>query len=45
MDNTEPRSRVQYIYDFSALDRVPEHPTSLAVTARKLLSGPTLETG
>jgi quercetin dioxygenase-like cupin family protein len=45
MDDTEPRSRVQYIYDFSALDRVPDHPTSLAVTARKLLSGPTLETG
>jgi quercetin dioxygenase-like cupin family protein len=36
---------VQYIYDFSALDRVPEGPTSLAVTARKLLSGPSLETG
>jgi quercetin dioxygenase-like cupin family protein len=37
--------RVQYVYDFSALDRVPEGVTSLKVTAKRLLSGPTLQTG
>ena len=36
---------MQYVYDFARLDRVPEGPTSLKVTARKLLSGPSLETG
>jgi len=36
---------VQHIYDFARLDRVPPGATSLEVTARRLLSGPTLETG
>ena len=37
--------QVQHVYDFATLDRVPEGPTSLEVTARKLLSGPSLQTG
>jgi quercetin dioxygenase-like cupin family protein len=35
---------VQYVYDFAALDRVPEGPTSAGVAPRRLLSGDTLET-
>src|SRR4051812_38324665 len=45
-DIDAPRPQpVQYVYDFATLDRVPERPTSLEVTARKLLSGPSLEKG
>lgn len=36
--------RTRYVYDFSLLDRVPEGPTSAQVTARKLVSGATLQT-
>ena len=36
---------MQYVYDFARLDRVPEGETSLKVAARRLLSGPSLETG
>jgi quercetin dioxygenase-like cupin family protein len=36
---------LQYVYDFSTLDRVPEGPTSAQVAARRVLSGPTLATG
>jgi quercetin dioxygenase-like cupin family protein len=39
------KPRVQYVYDFATLDRVPEGPTSAKITARRLLSGPTLKTG
>jgi quercetin dioxygenase-like cupin family protein len=38
-------NRVQYVYDFATLERVPEGPTSAKVAAKKLLSGPTLQTG
>ncbi|MCC7485490.1 MAG: cupin domain-containing protein [Burkholderiales bacterium] len=38
-------ARMQYVYDFAALDAVPAGPTSAKVTARRLLSGPTLATG
>lgn len=38
-------TRVQYVYDFATLDTVPEGATSAKVTARRLLSGPTLATG
>lgn len=37
--------QTQHVYDFAALDRVPEGPTSARVAAKRLLSGPTLETG
>lgn len=36
---------MQYVYDFAALERVPEGPTSARVAAKRLLSGPTLQTG
>lgn len=36
---------VQYVYDFAALDKVPDRPTSAKVAAKRLLSGPTLQTG
>lgn len=45
MDDSETSSGVQHTYDFARLDRVPEGTTSLEVTARRLLSGPNLETG
>jgi quercetin dioxygenase-like cupin family protein len=45
MSSVAEQSRVQYVYDFATLDRVPEGPTSLQVTARRLLSGPSLTTG
>ncbi|HEX2829879.1 MAG TPA: cupin domain-containing protein [Burkholderiales bacterium] len=41
--DVEPQ--VQHVYDFARLDRVPEGQTSLEVTAKRLLSGATLETG
>ena len=40
-----PKIRIQHVYDFAALDRVPDGATSARVAARKLLSGPSLETG
>ncbi len=39
------KPRVQYVYDFAALDNIPEGPTSAQVAARRLLSGPSLKTG
>jgi mannose-6-phosphate isomerase-like protein (cupin superfamily) len=45
MSQSAQKTRLQYVYDFAALDRVPEGPTSAKVTARRLLSGPTLQTG
>ncbi len=36
---------VQHVYDFAALDKVPDGPTSAKVAAKRLLSGPTLQTG
>src|SRR5688500_9809112 len=36
---------MQYVYDFAKLDRAPEGETSLKVAARRLLSGPSLQTG
>jgi len=39
------RAKRQYVYDFAALDNIPEGPTSAQVAARRLLSGPTLKTG
>src|SRR3954469_16764001 len=41
----EHEPQVQHVYDFVRLDRVPVGATSLEVTARRLLSGDTLETG
>jgi quercetin dioxygenase-like cupin family protein len=35
---------MQYIYGYFDLDTVPEGPTSARVAARKIMSGPTLET-
>lgn len=40
-----PQTRIQYAYDFAALDRVPDGPTSVKVAAKRLLSGPSLATG
>jgi quercetin dioxygenase-like cupin family protein len=45
MEEAQPPRPVQHVYNFSALERVPDRPTSLAITAKKLLSGPSLETG
>jgi len=45
MSAVAPQSRIQFVYDFAALDRVPEGPTSLKVAAKRLLSGPSLKTG
>ena len=45
MDESTARTTQQHVYDFATLDRVPESPTSVGVTARKLLSGPSLQTG
>lgn len=39
------RLTMQYVYDFDALTAVPAGPTSLKVTARRLLSGPDIRTG
>ena len=45
MSTLAQQTGVQYVYDFATLDRVPEGPTSAKVTAKQLLSGPTLMTG
>ena len=37
--------RVQHVYDFAPLDRVPDGPTSATVSAKRLLSSETLQTG
>jgi quercetin dioxygenase-like cupin family protein len=37
-------ARMQHVYDFATLDRVPSGPTSARVAPRRLLSGDTLET-
>ena len=42
--STVVHPRVQYVYDFARLDRVPDAPTSAKVTPRRYLSGDTLET-
>jgi quercetin dioxygenase-like cupin family protein len=42
---SEVMQRVQHVYEFAKLDRMPEGPTSAKVTPRKLLSGPTLDKG
>lgn len=39
------KPRVQYVYDFATLDRIPDGPTSAKVAARRLLSGLTLMSG
>ncbi len=36
---------VQHVYDFDRLGEVPANPTSLEVTARRLLSGPDITSG
>ena len=38
-------AQVQHVYDFALLERTPEGATSLKVTARRLLSGPSLDSG
>ena len=45
MGHSAQKARTQYVYDFATLDRVPDGPTSAQVTGRKLLSGPTIQTG
>ena len=45
IDESEALPRMQHVYDFATLDEVPPTPTSLQVTARRLLSGPSLQTG
>jgi quercetin dioxygenase-like cupin family protein len=45
MTQLDSATRIQYVYDFATLDEVPEGPTSARVAARRLLSGPTLQTG
>ena len=35
---------MQYIYGYNELNTVPDNPTSARVQARRILSGPTLET-
>jgi len=45
MTTLAQKTRIQYVYDFTALDRVPESQTSAKVAAKRLLSGPTLQTG
>lgn len=44
MTTLTKESRVQHVYDFPTLDRVPDGPTSAHVTARRLVSGATLAT-
>ena len=45
MGHSAQKARTQYVYDFAALDRAPDGATSAKVTARRLLSGATLQTG
>ena len=39
MNDAPAEPHVQYVYDFDRLERVPQGPTSLKVTARKPLAG------
>lgn len=45
MTSVAQQIRLQYVYDFAALGEVPAGPTSAKVAAKRLLSGPTLQTG
>ena len=45
MSTTNTQTHVQHVYDFAVLDRAPDVATSLTVTARRLLSGPNLQSG
>jgi quercetin dioxygenase-like cupin family protein len=45
MSELNSLNRVRHVYDFATLDRVPDGPTSATVAAKRLLSGPTLQTG
>lgn len=45
MTSLAQKLRTQYVYDFATLDRVPDGPTSATVAAKRLLSGPSLNTG
>ncbi len=45
MTTLAQKTRIQYVYDFATLERVPEGPTSAQVDAKRLLSGLTLQTG
>lgn len=45
MTTLDQETRIQYVYDFTTLDRIPKGPTSAKVASKKLLSGPTLQTG
>jgi quercetin dioxygenase-like cupin family protein len=44
MSSVMDKPAIQYVYDLGRLDRVPDGPTSVTVTPRRLLSGATLET-
>jgi quercetin dioxygenase-like cupin family protein len=44
MEDTPEEALQQHVYEFAKLDRVPEGAKSLGITAKKLLSGATLET-
>ena len=45
MSSLSDHPAIRYVYDFAQLDSVPAGPTSARVTAKRLLSGPTLATG
>jgi len=45
MSSVKAQARTQHVYDFATLDKVPEGLTSLKVAARRLLSGPDLQSG
>ena len=41
----QEKAKVQYVYDFDALDKAPQGPLSCTVAPSRLLSGETLATG
>lgn len=45
MTSANTQARIQHVYDFALLDKEPEGATSLKVAARRLLSGPDLQSG
>jgi len=45
MNHDNAGTAVQHVYDFDLLGEVPANPTSLEVTARRLLSGPDITSG
>jgi quercetin dioxygenase-like cupin family protein len=45
VSGAKTRTRVEHVYDFAVLDKSPDGATSLTVTARRLLSGPNLQSG